>query len=121
MTGSSPRWPLRAFGNTGFLVSPLSLGTVKFGRNEKIKYPSFELPTDQQIETLLDLALELGINLLDTAPAYGNAEERLGKLLRNRPFTVVTKTGEEFTNGISRYDFSAAHTRLSVEKSLRRL
>jgi aryl-alcohol dehydrogenase-like predicted oxidoreductase len=97
------------------------LGTVKFGRNQKIKYPSFLLPTDREIEVLLDVALELGINLLDTAPAYGIAEERLGKLLGSRPFLLSTKTGEEFANGESTYDFSAEHTRKSVERSLKRL
>ncbi len=55
-------------------VSPLGLGTVKFGRNQNVKYPGgggFAMPTDSEIEALLDLALECGINLLDTAPAYG--------------------------------------------------
>ncbi|HYI28458.1 MAG TPA: aldo/keto reductase [Bradyrhizobium sp.] len=107
-------------------VSPLGLGTVKFGRNQGVKYPDgdgFALPSDRQIESLLDLALECGINLLDTAPAYGQSEERLGQLLGRRrdKFFLVTKTGEEFTDGESRYDFTVEHTRLSVERSLRRL
>ena len=59
----------------------LGLGTVKFGRNQKIKYPTFELPSDQAVCQLLDDAQNYGINLLDTAPAYGIAEERLGQLL----------------------------------------
>jgi aryl-alcohol dehydrogenase-like predicted oxidoreductase len=72
---------------------------------------------------LLDDAQALGINLLDTAPAYGIAEERLGKLLgtRRNEFVIVTKTGEEFADGESTYDFSAEHTRLSVERSLKQL
>ena len=107
-------------------VSALGLGTVKFGRNRQVKYPSgdgFRLPGDQEIETLLDTALASGINLLDTAPAYGSAEQRLGSLLGNRRdrFFIVTKTGEEFIDGRSVHDFSAAHTRRSVERSLTRL
>jgi aryl-alcohol dehydrogenase-like predicted oxidoreductase len=107
-------------------VSRLGLGTVKFGRNENVKFPGgdgFALPSDRQIEALLDVALECGINLLDTAPAYGVAEERLGELLRARreKFFLVTKTGEEFAAGRSSYDFTAEHTRKSVERSLRRL
>jgi len=115
--------PKRPLGSTGLNVSVLGLGTVKFGRNQKIKYPTFELPTDEAIQQLLDDALSLGINLLDTAPAYGIAEERVGQLLgaRRDQFVVVTKTGEEFANGESAYDFSAEHTRLSVERSLKRL
>ena len=117
------RLPQRPLGSTGLHVSVLGLGTVKFGRNTKIKYPTFTLPTDTEIEQLLDDALALGINLLDTAPAYGVAEERLGQLLgvRRDQFVLSTKCGEEFADGESAYDFSAAHTRLSVERSLRRL
>lgn len=107
-------------------VSALGLGTVKFGRNRQVKYPSgdgFALPNDREIEALLDVALAQGINLLDTAPAYGVAEQRLGALLgsRRERFFIVTKTGEEFVDGRSEHDFSATHTRRSVERSLMRL
>jgi len=115
--------PRRPLGSTGLNVSVLGLGTVKFGRNQKIKYPTFELPSDAVVLQLLDDACGYGINLLDTAPAYGIAEERLGQLLgaRRDDFVLITKTGEEFHNGESAYDFSAEHTRRSVERSLKRL
>jgi aryl-alcohol dehydrogenase-like predicted oxidoreductase len=108
------------------LPSTLGLGTVKFGRNQGIKYPGgdgFALPSDQDIEALLETALECGVTVLDTAPAYGSSEERLGRLLgaRREEFFLMTKTGEEFADGTSRYCFTAAHTRMSVERSLRRL
>lgn len=120
---STLKLPQRPLGSTGLSVSVLGLGTVKFGRNQKIKYPTFDLPSDEAICHLLDDAQGFGINLLDTAPAYGMAEERLGKLLgtRRNEFVIVTKTGEEFQDGESTYDFSAEHTRLSVERSLKRL
>jgi aryl-alcohol dehydrogenase-like predicted oxidoreductase len=115
--------PQRPLGSTGLNVSVLGLGTVKFGRNQKIKYPTFELPSDDAICRLIDDAMSYGINLLDTAPAYGTAEERLGKLLgtRRNELVIVTKCGEEFADGESTYNFSAEHTRLSVERSLKRL
>jgi aryl-alcohol dehydrogenase-like predicted oxidoreductase len=118
--------PQRSFGSTGMTVSVLGLGTVKFGRNTGVKYPSgdgFPLPSDAEIESLLDLALSEGITLIDTAPAYGLAEERLGEMLgsRREHFFIITKTGEEFKNHKSQYDFSAEHTRMSVERSLLRL
>ena len=115
---------LRPLGATGLRISPLGLGTVKFGRNQGVKYPqSFELPSDREALALLDLAWELGINLLDTAPAYGESEERLGRLLWQcrRDWVIVTKVGEEFSEGASHFDFSAAATRASVKRSLRRL
>ncbi len=116
----------RRFASTGKSVSVLGLGTVKFGRNQGVKYPGgagFALPTDQEISSLLDLCRDSGISLLDTAPAYGTSEERLGALLgpRRKDFFIVTKTGEAFKDGASAYDFSAAHTRLSVDRSLQRL
>ena len=114
----------RPLGSTGLTVSPLGLGTVKIGRNQGVKYPSgFELPDDQQVRNLLSLARDLGINLLDTAPAYGTSEERLGPLLKGQrhDWVLCSKVGEEFDNGESWFDFSAAHTRRSVERSLQRL
>ena len=118
-----PKLPRRPLGQTGLLASCLGLGTVKFGRNTAVKYPrSFDLPDTASMRRLLDLARELGINLLDTAPAYGSSEERLGQVLDDRhDWILCSKTGEEFENGASRFDFSAAHTRFSVERSLRRL
>ena len=114
----------RALGSTGMEVSALGLGTVKFGRTEGVKYPqSFVVPDDRAARSLLDLARDLGINLIDTAPAYGNSEERLGKLLKadRQHWLICSKVGEEFVDGQSAFDFSAAHTQLSVERSLRRL
>ena len=114
---------LRPLPGTGLKVSALGLGTVKLGRNEQVKYPSgFSIPDDVAVRKLLAQAHELGINLLDTAPAYGTSEERLGRLLEHRQdWVLVTKVGEEFANGQSHFDFSAAHTRHSVERSLKRL
>ena len=71
--------PSRILGSTGLEVSTLGLGTVKFGRNSGVKYPNqFDLPDDEQIRQLLAQASDHGMNLLDTAPAYGSSEERLG-------------------------------------------
>lgn len=115
--------PQRALGSTGLQVSCLGLGTVKIGRNTGVKYPAgFELPDDRAVSAMLDQALDLGINFIDTAPAYGSSEERLGKLMtRRQDWVICSKTGEEFSDGKSFFDFTAAHTRRSVERSLQRL
>ena len=114
---------LRPLGSTGIDVSPLGLGTVKLGRNQKVKYPQgFDIPDDAQVCDLLALAWELGINFIDTAPAYGTSEQRLGQLLPHADdWVIMTKVGEIFDNGQSRFDFSAEHTRRSVENSLKKL
>lgn len=124
MTAHSPL-PLGPFGSTGFFLSPLGVGTVKWGRTEGLKHGAFTLPDDRTCEALLDLALERGVNFLDTAPAYGIAEERLGRLVnggeRRGKFHLFTKAGERFENGKSTWDFSAESIRRSVENSLRAL
>jgi aryl-alcohol dehydrogenase-like predicted oxidoreductase len=112
--------------NTSVAVSPLGLGTVKLGRDKAVKYPEgFKIPDDKQTLDLLALAWDLGINLIDTAPAYGNSEERLGKLLPQLPqdWVIATKAGEYFDpdTGESQYDFSPESLIRSVETSLKRL
>lgn len=114
----------RPLGSTGLMVSPLGLGTVKLGRDQGVKYPNgFRIPDDAQARQLIGLAQDLGINLIDTAPAYGISEQRLGPLLQGlrNQWVIVSKVGEEFINGQSHFDFSPEHTRLSVERSLKRL
>ncbi len=131
---------LRPLGSTGLLVSPIGLGTVKLGRTAGLRHHAAAgtqgtpatLPTDDEVLALLAAARDLGVNLIDTAPAYGPSEERLGALLpRVAPrdhWLVCTKAGEEFDalggadgRGVSRYDFSPAAIRASVERSLTRL
>ncbi len=117
---------MRKLGRTGLQVSALGLGTVKLGRDRAVKYPRpFQIPDDAAAAALLHRALGLGINLLDTAPAYGTAEERLGRLLasgRDR-WVIGTKAGEEFdaATGESRYDFSPGAISASLDRSLQRL
>lgn len=113
----------RQMGSTGIEVSVLGLGTVKLGRDRQVKYPTgFTIPNDNEVRDLLALTKELGINFIDTAPAYGNSEERLGQLMDDpNDWVIMTKVGEIFENGQSRFDFSAGHTRMSVERSLKRL
>jgi aryl-alcohol dehydrogenase-like predicted oxidoreductase len=105
-------------------LSPLGFGAFKIGRNERIKYPrGYDLPTEAQAAKLLNEVLDLGINLIDTSPAYGLSEERIGQALahRRREFILSSKAGETFENGQSAYDFSREGTLRSFHRSLRRL
>ncbi|MGH1399057.1 MAG: aldo/keto reductase, partial [Alphaproteobacteria bacterium] len=114
----------RRLGNTGIEVSALGLGTTKFGRNEGVKYPQgFEIPDEADLADLLGLAKDLGVNVIDTAPAYGLSEERLGRLLKGQreDWVIVGKAGEEFEGGESSYHFTPAHFEMSLERSLKRL
>ncbi len=121
---SHPRPPLRPLGCTGLAISPIGFGAFKIGRNQKTKYSTaYELPSDDQVAELLNGGLDLGINYIDTAPAYGTSEERIGRAIAKRrsEFVLATKVGETFEDGVSSYDFSAAAIRKSVERSLERL
>ena len=116
--------PRRPLGNTGLQVSPLGFGAFKIGRNQGIKYPQgYDLPDESTVEKLLNQVLDLGINLIDTAPAYGLSEERIGKFLspRREEFVLSTKVGEMFEEGISHYDYSETAVRASLERSFERL
>ncbi len=116
--------PRRALGSTGMSVSLLGLGTVKLGRDQAVKYPRpFRIPDDREAAALLDHARGLGINLIDTAPAYGEAEQRLGRLLmaQRNDWLLATKVGERFDKGVSSYDFSPEAVQASVKTSLQRL
>jgi aryl-alcohol dehydrogenase-like predicted oxidoreductase len=111
---------LRTIGSTGLFVPPLGFGTFKIGRNQGIKYPvGYELPTEDQAARLLNGILDLGCTLIDTAPAYGLSEERIGRHLahRRREFVLSTKVGETFDRGTSTYDFTAQGVRSSLERS----
>lgn len=122
--------PRKRLGRTDIEISTFGLGTVKFGRTQSLKYPqAFTLPSDEQLRALLNGAHDMGVNFIDTAPSYGYSEERLGDLLHKerKDWVISTKVGEEFEadkfsdEGKSRFDFSPKHTRMSVERSLRRL
>jgi aryl-alcohol dehydrogenase-like predicted oxidoreductase len=75
------------------------------------------------VRELLETALELGVNLIDTAPAYGESERRLGLFVEtNREHIVLcTKCGECYETGRSTFDFSAPAIFASAEESLKRL
>jgi len=60
--------------------APLTLGTVQLGMPYGIANASGQ-PDLQQGRQILQTALALGFEYLDTAPTYGTSEETLGKLL----------------------------------------
>jgi aryl-alcohol dehydrogenase-like predicted oxidoreductase len=116
----------RQLGTGGPLVSPIGFGAFKIGRNQKTKYGAhYELPGDAAVARLLNEVLDLGINYLDTAPAYGLSEERIGAAIgqRRSEYVLSTKVGELFDEqtSTSTYDFSREAIEASVRQSLQRL
>jgi aryl-alcohol dehydrogenase-like predicted oxidoreductase len=116
--------PSQSIGNTGLLVPPLGYGAFKIGRNQGIKYPQpYDLPDDATVARLLNGILDLGCTLIDTAPAYGLSEERIGRAVssRRQQFVLSTKVGETFFDGQSTFDFTRAGAEASLQRSLDRL
>lgn len=115
---------MRSIKNTHLSIPPLGFGAFKIGRNQGVKYPvPYDLPDDTTVEKLLNKVLDLGCTLIDTAPAYGLSESRIGRCVSHRrhEFVLSTKVGETFEDGQSTYDFSAQGVRKSLERSLRHL
>ncbi|MFO0875612.1 MAG: aldo/keto reductase [Phycisphaerales bacterium] len=127
--GSPAPLPRRRLGRTSVLVPPIGFGAFKIGRSHGAKYPtSYAIPDEATAAAMLNGVLDLGAALIDTAPAYGSSEERIGHHLaaRRHEFTLVTKVGEtleETSPGCfeSRHDFTPDAVRRSAEASVERL
>lgn len=80
----------------GLRLSRLAIGTAQFGMPYGIHNRTGQ-PSKTQIRQILDLALEAGVNVLDTARAYGDSEQILGDVLRREErgdgLVIVTKLG----------------------------
>ncbi|MEM1436659.1 MAG: aldo/keto reductase [Pseudomonadota bacterium] len=100
-------------------LSRIGLGTVAFGRTTGLKYKKpIVRPGDKALLELLATARKLGINLLDTATAYGDSQVRLGALIADDPYWVVmTKVGERHAGGRSTYDFSRDALEADLERA----
>ena len=104
------------FGKTGYAVSRLGAGLAEIGS---------ELDFDdvEQAGNVLNNALDLGINFLDTAACYGISEELIGRTVANRrdEYVLVTKAGHARGDGLDGSDWTYETVRDSVDRSLRRL
>jgi aryl-alcohol dehydrogenase-like predicted oxidoreductase len=114
---------LRALGRSGLKVSALSLGTMNFGAD----WHGVGAIDDKAASSLLDLAIERGVNLVDTADIYGRgaAETMLGRLLKGRrrgKFLVATKVlGRMLPDDPASGGLSARWIARALDGSLRRL
>jgi aryl-alcohol dehydrogenase-like predicted oxidoreductase len=103
--------PKREFGNTGLKVSVLGFGAGHIGN------PAM---SEQEAESLLHAALDLGINLFDTARSYGLSEERLGRHLRQRRQEVILSTKVGYgISGIE--DWTAEAVTAGIDEALKLL
>jgi aryl-alcohol dehydrogenase-like predicted oxidoreductase len=106
MTMEEHKIVTQAFGRTGHESSRLILGGAAFGA-----------VTQAEADASLELALSHGVNHVDVAPSYGEAELRVGDWIRRhgRPFFLATKTGER-TAGKAREEIRSSLERLQVDQ-----
>jgi predicted aldo/keto reductase-like oxidoreductase len=92
----------QAFGHSGHLSSRILLGAAAFSE-----------VTQAEADAALELALSFGVNHVDVAASYGDAELRVGSWIsrHGRPFFLATKTGER----------TAVKAREEIQRSLERL
>src|SRR3712207_9143081 len=84
----------RFLGNSGLKVSALAFGTMTFGG--KGQFQQMGSVQVDEARRLVDLCLDAGVNLFDTADVYsqGASEEILGQALGNRRDEVILATKE---------------------------
>jgi aryl-alcohol dehydrogenase-like predicted oxidoreductase len=112
----------RQLGRSGLRVSALALGTMGFGGAAGSAVGSIDVAGASR---QLDLCLEAGVNLVDTADVYstGASEQVLARALRGRRDRVVLATKARFRMGPGANDagLSRQHLIAACEASLRRL
>ncbi|MCF7803878.1 MAG: aldo/keto reductase [Candidatus Marinimicrobia bacterium] len=109
----------RQLGNSELEVSEVGLGTWAMGND------FFGEVDDQESIGAIQMAIDNGINFIDTAPAYGDghSEEVVGKALKGRRDSVVlaTKCGVIRENGKFKINLEPDSVRQEIDDSLRRL
>ncbi|MED2971903.1 aldo/keto reductase [Fictibacillus sp. B-59209] len=115
----------KKLGRTGLDVSSICLGTMAFGR----------WIDEEDSRSILDHAMEQGINFIDTANYYGKgqdtetpygtgeSEEIIGRALKGKRDNVVlaTKVGIRMGHGKNESGLSRAHIMKEIDRSLSRL
>lgn len=114
----------RSLGKSDLRVSALSLGAATFGGTTDFFKAWGETDT-KQATRLLDIAIERGVNLFDTADVYsnGHSEEILGAAIAGRRDKLLISTKASFRSGPGPDDVGSSrkHLLAACEGSLRRL
>jgi aryl-alcohol dehydrogenase-like predicted oxidoreductase len=105
----------RTLGKTGLQVSRLGVGLSEIGYG-------LNLADEAQAARVLNMALDGGINFLDTAACYDISEELVGRTVagRRQEYVLATKCGH-VAGGYQGEEWTAQTIRDSVDRSLRRM
>ena len=114
----------RRLGRSGFMVPVLSLGTGTFGGGNEF-FKAWGSTDVAEASRLLDICLESGLNMFDTADVYsaGAAEEILGGAIKGRRDKVIISTKATFRSGEAPNDVGSSRFHLirACEAALKRL
>lgn len=102
----------RRLGRTGFAVRALGFGASEIG---------YQGVAQKTVETLLNGALDAGLNVIDTAACYDTSEELIGAAVGHRraDYLLFTKCGH--ASGLPAADWTPELVELSLQRSLKRL
>lgn len=112
-------------GSSGLQVAPIAVGSMSFGEPGR-GHHAWTLDEERSRE-IIAVALELGLNLFDTANVYsdGSGEEILGRALRDmadlNEVVIATKVFGPMGSGPNRAGLSRKAIHQEVDASLRRL
>ena len=103
----------RKFGKTDMEFSVLGFGGAEIGYNPN--------QTQEDVDDLLNSALDAGLNVIDTAAAYKVSEELIGKAIadRRKDFYLLTKCGA--LDAFTRFDWTKKGILETIVNSLRSL
>lgn len=114
----------RQLGGSGLKVPALSFGAATFGGGNEF-FRALGTSDVDEASRLIDICLEAGVNMFDTADAYsiGLSEEILGKALGERRDNVLISTKASIRVGERPNDLGSSRHHLirACEASLRRL
>ena len=114
----------RQLGGSGLRVPALSFGAGTFGGKGPL-FSAWGQSDAAEARRLIDICLDAGVTLFDTADVYSNgaSEEVLGAAIRGRRDAVLISTKTGLPMGDGPQDWGASRSRLisSVEDALRRL
>ena len=114
----------RLLGGSGFKLPVISLGTATFGGSNNPVWPWADTGVEEATR-LVDIALEAGATLFDTADVYsrGLSEEVLGRAIAGRRDQVLISTKATFRTGTGPNEIGSSRKHLvtACEASLQRL
>ena len=114
----------RQLGSSGLRVPALSFGAATFGGQGPL-FSAWGRSDETEARRLVDLCLDAGLTMFDTADVYSNGESEriLGQAIRGRRDKVLisTKTGLPMGDGPQDWGVSRARLLRAVDGSLDRL